>query len=124
MLNETANLFNLIQQYTAQLVTMVEFTHAELITVRKEFELTKKIFSTRKKCTKNKRIALENKFVFFTQKVLNIAHATEAKTEMKKKHKQPRKRAINEILDEKEIKVIKTESQSSDSDCIVVARRM
>ena len=58
------------------------------------------------------------------QKVLDIAHATEAKTKAKKKHKWPRKCAINDILDEKEIKVIETESQLSDSDCIVVARRM
>ena len=98
--------------------------YAELIIVQKKLELAKKILNTRKKCTKNKRIALEDKFVFFIQKILNIAHATEAKTKIKKRCKQPRKHTINEILDGKKIEVIKTESQSSDSDCIVVARRM
>ena len=91
---------------------------------KKKLESTKKILNTQKKHTKSKRIALENKFVFSTQKILNIAHATEAETKIKKKHKRPRKRAINEILNKKEIKVIETESQSSDPDCIVVARRM
>ena len=86
--------------------------------------MAKKILNTRKKCTKGKRVALEGKFVFSTQEVLDIARATEAETEVKKRRKRPRKRAINEILDEKEIKVVETESQSSDSDCIVVARRM
>ena len=123
-LNEITNLFNSIQQYTMWLVMMIEFIHIELIIVQKKFKSTKKILNTQKKRTKNKKVALENKFVFFIQKVLNIACATEAETKMKKRRKQPRKRAINEILNEKEIEVIETESQLSDSDCIVVARRM
>ena len=123
-LNEIAGLFDSVRQYTAWLAMMAEFTYAELIIVRKELELAKKILSTWKKCTKGKRVALEGKFVFFMQEVLDIARVTEAETEAKKRRKRPRKRAINEILDEKEIEVVETESQLSDSDCIVVARRM
>ena len=124
VLNEIAGLFDSVWRYMVWLVMMAEFMHAELIIVWKKFKSTKKIFSTRKKCTKSKRITLEGKFVFFTQEVLDIARATEAETEVKKRCKRPRKRAINELLDEKEIEVVETESQSSDSDCIVVARRM
>ena len=122
-LNEILNLFNSMQQYMARLTTIIEFTHAELITAWKKFKLIKKIFNTRKKCMKSKRIALEKKFVFFTQKVLDITQAAEVKTKTKKKCKQPRKHTIDEILNKEEAETLENESSSSDSDCIVVAKR-
>ena len=61
--------------------------------------------------------------MFFTQKILDITQATEIKTKTKKKHKQPRKHTIDEILDEEKTETLKNESSSSDSDCIVVAKR-
>ena len=83
----------------------------------------KEILNTQKKYIKGKRVALEGKFIFFTQEVLNIARAAETEAEIKKKHKQPRKRMINETLDEEEAEILENEPSSSDSDCIVVARR-
>ena len=71
---------------------------------------------------KNKRIALKNKFIFFIQKILNIACTTEAEAKTKKKCKQPRKCTIDEALDEEEVEILKNISSSSDSDCIIVAR--
>ena len=102
---------------------MVEFIHTELITAQKKLKSIKEIFNTRKKHTKNKRIALEGKFVFSTQEILDITQAAKIKTKAKKKHKQPRKRTIDEILDEEEAETLENESSSSDSDCIVVAKR-
>ena len=102
---------------------MAEFMHAELIIAWKELKLAKEILNTRKKCTKDKRVALEGKFVFFTQEVLDIAQAAEVETEAKKKCKQPRKCIIDEILDEEEVETLENKSSSSDSDCIVVAKR-
>ena len=64
-LDEVSGLLDSVWWYTTQLVTIVEFTHTELITAWKEFKSTKEIFNTRKKCTKSKRVALKNKFVFF-----------------------------------------------------------
>ena len=45
-------------------------------------------------------------------------------TKIKIKHKQPRKNAIDELLNEKKIEIIKTGTESSDSDCIVIAKFM
>ena len=122
-LDEIPSLSDSVRRYTVRLITMVEFRHAELITARKELKLVKEILNTRKKRTKGKRVALEGKFVFFTQEVLDIAWVVEVETETKKKHKQPRKRTIDEILDEEEAETLENESSSSDSDCIVVAKR-
>ena len=60
--------------------------------------------------------------MFSTQEVLDIARVAEAEAETKKKHKQPRKRTIDETIDEEEAEILDNESSSSDSDCIVVAR--
>ena len=121
-LNEVPGLLDSIQQYTARLVTITEFTHTELITARKKLKSAKEILNTRKKRTKGKRVALEGKFVFFTQEVLDIARTAEAEAETKKKRKQPRKRTIDEALDEEEAEILENVSSSSDSDCIIVAR--
>ena len=122
MLNEVPSLSDSVRRYTARLATMAESTHTELITARKELKSAKEILNTRKKRTKGKRVALEGKFVFFTQEVLDIARAAEADAEAKKKRKQPRKRTIDEVLDEEDAEIVRSESESSDSDCIVVAR--
>ena len=122
-LNETPNLFNLVQWYTAQLIIITESTHAELIIAQKKLKLIKEILNTWKKYMKSKKIALEEKFVFSTQKILDITQATEVEIKAKKKHKQPHKHTIDEILDEKKTETLKNKSSSSDSDCIVVAKR-
>ena len=71
---------------------------------------------------KGKKITLEEKFVFFTQKILDITQAVEVETKTKKKHKQPCKHTIDEILDKEKTETLENESSSSDSDCIVVAK--
>ena len=121
-LNEIPSLLDLIQQYTTQLIMIIEFTHTKLITTQRKLKSAKEILNTRKKRTKNKKVALKSKFVFSTQKILNIARTAEAKTKTKKKHKQPRKHTIDEALDEKKAEILKNVSSSSDSDCIIVAR--
>ena len=70
---------------------------------------------------RNQKNTLKNKFVFFMQKGLNIARATETKIKQKK-CKQPRKSVVDELLNEEKVEIIKTESKSSDSDCTVVSR--
>ena len=61
--------------------------------------------------------------MFSTQEVLDIARAAEVEAEAKKKRKRPRKRTIDEILNEEEAETLVNEFSSSDSDCIVVAKR-
>ena len=85
--------------------------------------MVKEILNTQKKHMKNKKIALEGKFVFFTQKILDIMWVAEIKTKTKKKCKQPCKHTIDKILDKEEIKTLENESSLSDLDYIVVAKR-
>ena len=121
-LNEVPGLSDSVRQYITRLIIMAESTHTKLITARKKLKSAKEILNTRKKHTKGKRVALEDKFMFSTQKVLDIARVAEAEAETKKKHKQPRKRTIDETIDKEEAEILDNESSSSDSDCIVVAR--
>ena len=101
---------------------MAESTHTELIIARKKLKSAKEILNTQKKRTKDKKVALEGKFIFSIQEILDIARVAEAEAEIKKKYKQPRKRTINETINEEEAEILDNESSSSDSDCIVVAR--
>ena len=103
-LDEVPGLSDPIRRYTARLATMAESTHAELLTARKELKSAKEVLNTRKKRTKGKSVALEGKFVFSTQEVLDIARAAEAEAEAKKKRKRPP--TIDEILDEEEAEIL------------------
>ena len=84
-MNEVSGLLNPVQQYIARLIIIIKFIHTKLITARKELKSAKEIFNTQKKYTKNKKVALEGKFIFFTQEILNIARVAEAEAETKKK---------------------------------------
>ena len=97
-LEEVPSLFNLVRRYTAQSMIITESMHAELISARKKLNSAKEILNTQKKRTKGKRVALEGKFVFSTQEVLDIARAAEAEAKAKKKRNRPHKRTIDEIL--------------------------
>ena len=46
ILNEIFNFLKSIQQYTTQLITMVEFIHIEFITTQKKFKSIKNILNT------------------------------------------------------------------------------
>ena len=48
-----------------------------MITMCKELKQQRKFFETRKKHSKSKKIALQSKFVFMTEEVLQIAKETE-----------------------------------------------
>ena len=52
--------------------------HSEMITMCKELKQQKKFLETRKKCSKNKKIALQSKFVFTTEEMLQITKEAES----------------------------------------------
>ena len=91
--------------------------------MRKELKQQRKLFETRKKCSKNKRIALQGKFVFMTEEVLQIAKKTKSVSATKSAQKWPRKRPIQAVLDNEEEEMLDNNSNGSDSDCIIVATR-
>ena len=92
-----------------------------MITMHKELKQQKKFLETRKKCSKNRKIALQNKFVFTTEEMLQIAKETKSINATKNAQKWPRKRPIQAVLDNEEKKMLNNNSNGSDSDCIIVA---
>ena len=63
--------------------------YSEIITMRKKLKQQREIFNTRKKRSKNKKIALQNRFVFTTKTVLKIAKKAESTSATKSTRKQP-----------------------------------
>ena len=69
----------------------------------------------------SKKIALEEKFVFTTEEMLQVVKETKAAMTAKQSRKQPRKCSIQKFLENEENGMLEIESDSSCSDCIVVA---
>ena len=69
-LQESTNLFSPARRYSKQMIQVYEMVHSEMITMHKELKQQKKIFETCKKCLKDKKIALQSKFVFITEEIL------------------------------------------------------
>ena len=97
--------------------------HNKMITMHKELKQQKNLFETHKKYSKNKKIILQNKFVFMIEEMLQITKEAESKNVTKSAQKQPRKCPIQAVLDNEEEEMLDNNSSGSDSDCIIVATR-
>ena len=95
--------------------------HSEMITMYKELKQQKNFFEACKKHLKSKKIALQSKFVFMIEEVLQIAKETESVSVTKSAQKWPRKCPIQAVLDNEEEEMLDNNSNGSDSDCIIVA---
>ena len=81
------------------------------------------LFNACKKCKINKRIVVKKKFVFTTEKVLQLVKKTEAENATKKMRKRPRKRPIQEVLEDNENETLENEDNNSNFDCIILRPR-
>ena len=81
------------------MIQVYKMVHNKMITMCKELKQQKKFFKTRKKCSKGKRIALQSKFVFTIEEVLQIAKETKSINTTKSAQKWPRKCPIQAVLD-------------------------
>ena len=112
-----------VRRYGERIARVYEIAHSNITTMRKELKQKDELLNARKRRKKGKRIAVEGKFVFTTEEVLQLVKEAEAETATKKARKQPRKRPIQEILEDEEDEVLENEASSSDSDCIVLMPR-
>ena len=94
-----------------------------MIIMHKELKQQKKLFEACKKYSKNKKIVLQNKFVFMIEEILQIAKEAELINATKSAQKWPRKHPIQAVLDNEEKEMLNNNSNGSDSDCIIVATR-
>jgi len=105
-----------VKRYTERMTRAFKTTHSELVTLRKQVEEQGKLLNMRKTRAKGKRVALKGRFVFSTEEVLKIAKEAEAGSSSKKPRGRPRKRLIEEVLEDEEDEVLESISSDSRSD--------
>ena len=120
-LQELIDLLSPTRCYGERMTQVYEMVHNEMITMRKELKQQKKFFEACKKCSKNKKIALQSKFVFMIEEMLQITKETKSINATKSVQKRLRKRPIQAVLDNEEEEMLDNNSNGSDSDCIIVA---
>ena len=105
-LQKSMDLFSPIKSYSEQMTQTYEMIYNKMTTMHKELKQQKQILEACKKCSKNRRIALQEKFVFMMEAMLQITKETKSINVNKNALKWPRKFPIQAILD-KEKKRIK-----------------
>ena len=71
-LRSVENLPSPARRYTERMTQAYEMTHSELIAARQQIARQQELLSARKQRRKGKRIALQGRFIFSTNKVLKI----------------------------------------------------
>ena len=122
-IQKAGNLPTPVKRYVARLTKAFEATCSKNTTLRKENTEQRELLKTRKYRKKGKRVALNGRFVFSTQEVLEIAREAEKATAEKTSRKRRRKGSINMKIEKDKENTIENVSNDSDSDCIVVMQR-
>ena len=91
--------------------------------MHKELKEPKKFFNAHKKRSKSKRITLQNRFVFTTEKMLQIMKKTKSINATKNVQKQLQKYPIQTVLENNKNNMPNSEFSSSNSDYMIVAAR-
>jgi hypothetical protein len=89
--------------------------------LRRELAEARELLRSRKNRRQGKRVALQGKFVFSTQEVLEIARQAEENAATKRGRKRQRTTAIDVEISGDEDEVLEIVRSDSESDCIVVA---
>ena len=96
---------------------------SENVILRRQVSEQQELLRTRKSRQKGKRVALEGRFVFSTEEILNIARKAEAETARRQAKKLRRERAIDpETLGEQE-DVFESAESEFDDDCVIITGR-
>ena len=75
-LQESTDLFSPVKCYNKQIIQAYKIIYNKMITIHKELKQPKKLFNACKKRSKNKKLMLQNIFVFMTKEMLQIAKKT------------------------------------------------
>jgi hypothetical protein len=112
-----------VKRYIARLTQAFEAAFSKNATLRKENTKQRELLKTRKRRTTGKRVALNGKFVFRTQEVLETAKQAEEATAKKTSRKRRRKDSISVEIERGKENIIENVSNDSDPDYIVVGQR-
>ena len=75
-LPKSINLFSPAKHYGEWMIQMYEIIHDEIITIHKKLKQPKFFLETCKKCSKNQKIVLQNKFMLIIEEMLQITKKT------------------------------------------------
>ena len=92
-----------------------------MITMHEKLKKPKKFLNACKKHSKNEKIALQSKFIFTIEEILQIMKEAESINATKSVQKQLQKRPIQTILENDKNDMPNNKSNNSDSDCIIVS---
>jgi hypothetical protein len=110
-----------VKRYIKRSGAAFERTVSEVALLRKENAEYRELFRVRKERKKGKRVAIKGKFVFNTQKILEVVEKAEAEASKGKAKKRRTTKAITPEIEEEEEESIKEDISESESDCIIIA---
>lgn len=110
------------KRFGAWMTRILEMTQSENAVLRRELAEARELLHSRKNHRKGKRVALQGKFVFSTQEVLEIARQAEENAATKRGRKRPRTTAIDVEISDDEDEVHGIMRCDSESDSIIVAK--
>ncbi|KAM0711415.1 hypothetical protein Q7P35_002155 [Cladosporium inversicolor] len=109
------------KRFGERMTRILEMTQSENAVLRRELAEARELLRSRKNRRKGKRVALQGKFVFSTQEVLEIARQAEENAATKRGRKRPRTTAVDVEISVDEDEVLEIMRSDSESDCIIVA---
>lgn len=83
------------KRFGERMTRALEMTQSENVVLRRELAEARDLLRTRKSRRKGKRVALQGKFVFSTQEVLEVARQAEENAATKRGRKRPRTTAVD-----------------------------
>jgi len=109
------------KRFGERMTRILQTTQSENAMLRRELAEAQALLRSRKRRTTGKRVALQGKFVFSTQEVLEIAKQAELDSAAKRGRKRTRTAAIDLEFSAGEDEVLEAVPIDSESDCIIVA---
>jgi len=113
----------LAKRYISRLTRALEVMCTKNTTLSIENAKQRETLQSRKKQTTGKRVALQGKFMFSIQEVLEVARQVEIATADKTSRKRCCTQPVVVETEDQEIQLLENVSSDSDSDCIVVRPR-
>lgn len=98
----------------------LEIANSENVTLKQQVKEKTELLHARKARRNGKGVALEGRFVFSTQEVLEIARSAELDTSERRSAK-PKKRGLRTSLEMEADTSLQIAAEDSDSECIVVS---
>jgi len=119
---EITTLESPVKRYISRTTFALEKAYFEVALLRKETTEQQGLLEARKKRTEGRRVAIEGRFVFNTEEILDVVRKAEEAT--RKKPSERRRIGTTNIEIEEEVEnSIGNVSTDSESDCIVVLPR-